>query len=107
MVRTNGVEYTVETEKDNQSFNSGEGNIIVNNENDTTESVPNGDESTENNQGTTQVDKSEQTVYVSQTGKKYHSDIYCSRLYTSNEIYEMTLSEAKSKGIEACSKCWQ
>lgn len=115
IVRTNGSEYTVETEKDNQEFNSGEqkveSNSQVNRDETQTQTSQNTEQREPNiqgeSQGDTQVDKSGTIVYISQTGKKYHSNIYCSRLYTSNEINEITLSDAKSKGIEACSKCWE
>ena len=109
IVRTNGSEYTVETEKDNNEFSSGEQEVV---------NVPQENEGTADegiiiekpSQGTvtdTQVGQSDTIVYVSQTGKKYHSNTSCSRLYTSTEIHELNLSEAKAKGIEPCSKCWE
>jgi len=43
-----------------------------------------------------------QTVYITQTGKKYHS-YSCS--YLSSSKTSIDLSEAKAKGFTACSRC--
>jgi hypothetical protein len=43
-----------------------------------------------------------QTVYVTKTGKKYHSE-GCS--YLSKSKISMSLSDAKSSGYTACSRC--
>lgn len=45
----------------------------------------------------------EKTVYVSATGSKYHSKPDCGNMSSANEI---TLSEAQSRGLTACSRCW-
>lgn len=42
------------------------------------------------------------TVYITKTGSKYH-DSGCS--YLSKSKIEITLSDAKSRGFSACSKC--
>ena len=43
-----------------------------------------------------------QTVYVTKTGEKYHSD-NCT--YLSKSKIEISLSDALAKGYTACSKC--
>lgn len=43
------------------------------------------------------------TVYVSATGSKYHSNPDCGNMSSAKEI---TLSEAQSRGLTACSRCW-
>lgn len=45
----------------------------------------------------------EKTVYVSATGSKYHSKPDCGNMSSATEI---TLSEAQSRGLAACSRCW-
>ena len=45
----------------------------------------------------------EKTVYVSATGSKYHSKPDCGNMSSATEI---TLSEAQSRGLTACSRCW-
>lgn len=45
----------------------------------------------------------EKTVYVSATGSKYHSKPNCGNMSSAKEI---TLSEAQSRGLTACSRCW-
>lgn len=47
-----------------------------------------------------------QTVYITATGKKYHSTKYCSGLSNAKTIYESTLSAAQNKGLTSCSKCY-
>ena len=47
-----------------------------------------------------------QTVYITATGKKYHSTKYCSGLSNAKAIYESTLPAAQSKGLTSCSKCY-
>lgn len=44
-----------------------------------------------------------QTVYVSITGSKYHSNPNCSNMKNPSS---MTMEEAQSKGLEACKKCY-
>ncbi len=46
-----------------------------------------------------------QTVYITQTGKKYHSTKNCSGLSRAKAIYESTLSNAIGFGLGACLKC--
>lgn len=45
----------------------------------------------------------EKTVYVSPSGSKYHSKPNCGNMSSATEI---TLSEAQSRGLTACSRCW-
>lgn len=45
----------------------------------------------------------EKTVYVSASGSKYHSKPNCGNMSSATEI---TLSEAQSRGLTACSRCW-
>lgn len=45
----------------------------------------------------------EKTVYVSPSGSKYHSKPDCGNMSSAKEI---TLSEAQSRGLTACSRCW-
>lgn len=45
----------------------------------------------------------EKTVYVSPSGSKYHSKPNCGNMSSAKEI---TLSEAQSRGLTACSRCW-
>lgn len=47
--------------------------------------------------------EAEKTVYVSATGSKYHSNPDCGNMSSAKEI---TLSEAQSRGLTACSRCW-
>lgn len=54
----------------------------------------------------TQQETNSQTVYITKTGKKYHSTKNCSGLNNANEIYDSTLSEAQAKGLTPCSKCY-
>ena len=54
----------------------------------------------------TQQNNNSQTVYITKTGKKYHSTKNCSGLNNANAIYDSTLSEAQGKGLTACSKCY-
>lgn len=44
-----------------------------------------------------------QTVYVSRTGSKYHSNPNCSNMKNPSS---MTMEEAQGKGLEACKKCY-
>ncbi len=45
------------------------------------------------------------TVYITETGKKYHSSKNCSGLSRAKKIYDTSLSNAKSY-LDACEKCW-
>lgn len=42
-------------------------------------------------------------VWIPNNGEKYHSDPSCSRMKNPSKV---TISEAKSAGYTACSKCW-
>lgn len=46
------------------------------------------------------------TVYTTETGKKYHCTKGCSGLNNANKIYTSTLSDAKARGLTPCSKCY-
>ena len=48
----------------------------------------------------------EQTVVVTETGKKYHSNESCSGLNNAKSTRRVTLSEAQGMGLTPCSKCW-
>ncbi|WP_425755135.1 hypothetical protein ACPW7J_09695 [Ihubacter sp. rT4E-8] len=48
-------------------------------------------------------DYAETTVYITDTGSKYHQ--YGCR-YLSQSCHEISLSDAKSQGYDACSVCW-
>ncbi|SEL94832.1 hypothetical protein SAMN04487770_12173 [Butyrivibrio sp. ob235] len=45
------------------------------------------------------------TVYTTATGSKYHFSSSCRGLSNAKNIYTSTLSEAKAKGLTACSIC--
>jgi hypothetical protein len=47
----------------------------------------------------------EETVYITKTGKKYHSRKNCSGLNNAKAIYDSTLSNAQNLGLTPCSKC--
>lgn len=49
------------------------------------------------------TESTEQMVYASPTGSKYHSKPNCGNMSSATEI---TLSEAQSRGLTACSRCW-
>ena len=51
-----------------------------------------------------QQQNKEQMVWISATGSKYHSKPNCGRM-NPNSAYQMSLSQAKSQGYGACSKC--
>ena len=50
-------------------------------------------------------DKTEQYVYLSATGSKYHSIPDCGRM-NPDKAQRVTLSEAKSEGYGRCKKCF-
>ncbi len=50
-------------------------------------------------------DSSSQTVYITDTGKKYHSAKNCSGLSNAKAVYESTLSDAQAQGLTPCAKC--
>lgn len=52
-----------------------------------------------------QQDTNAQTVYITETGKKYHSTKSCSGLNNANAVYDTTISEAQNRGLTPCSKC--
>lgn len=54
---------------------------------------------------TVNIQPNSATVYITATGKKYHSTKSCSGLSNAKAIYDSTLSAAISKGLEPCSKC--
>lgn len=56
-----------------------------------------------NQQNTSQQATNEQTVYISKTGSKYHSNPNCSNMKNPTSV---SLDEAQSKGLEPCKKCW-
>lgn len=58
---------------------------------------------TENKTQTTQTQQNSVTVYVTNTGSKYHKS-WCSYLHSSK--IAVSLSWAKSNGYGACSRCY-
>ena len=52
---------------------------------------------------TTKETTYEETVYVTKSGSKYHTD---GCIYLKNSCIEKSLSEAESQGYTPCSKCW-
>ena len=49
--------------------------------------------------------RADQTVYVTATGKHYHSTRSCRGLNRARSVYETTLSNAQSRGLTPCSLC--
>ena len=45
-------------------------------------------------------------VYITETGKKYHSKKSCSGLSQAKAIYEEALDKASDSGLTPCSKCY-
>lgn len=89
IIRSDGTDYSIETSKGNKSSTS-----------------TNNQSNTEVKENKPENNNQENMVYVSQSGKKYHSTDQCSRLFTSKEIYEVTEQEAINSGSTKCSKCW-
>lgn len=52
------------------------------------------------------AESEEKTVYVTETGSKYHSTEGCSGLSNANSVSEVSLSTAESWGLEPCSICY-
>ena len=52
-----------------------------------------------------QHDNNNRTVYVTQTGKRYHFDEHCRGLGRAKSITETTLGEAQSSGLTPCQIC--
>lgn len=44
-------------------------------------------------------------VYVSKTGKKYHTHKDCQYIKHSAEVSVLTIQQAKAKGLTLCSRC--
>ncbi len=63
-------------------------------------------EATPKTEDSTQQENNSQTVYITKTGRRYHSTKRCSGLNNANEIYDSTLSEAQGLGLTPCSKCY-
>ena len=57
----------------------------------------------EASKSTSSVNNKEQMVWVSRTGKKYHSNQNCSNMKNPDH---MTQSDAEAKGRTPCSKCY-
>lgn len=53
----------------------------------------------------TNKNKKEKMVWLTATGKKYHSTNHCGRT-NPKKAYQVKESEAKAEGFEPCSKCW-
>lgn len=53
-----------------------------------------------------QQEQNTKIVYITKTGKKYHSRTSCSGLSNANEIFESNLESAQNKGLGPCSKCY-
>ncbi|MCQ2455484.1 MAG: hypothetical protein MJ090_05045 [Clostridia bacterium] len=54
---------------------------------------------------TNNKNKNNQTVYITKTGKKYHSSKNCNGLSNAKSVKETTLSVAESSGLTPCLKC--
>lgn len=52
----------------------------------------------------TQQQQQEQMVWISATGSKYHSRSNCGNM-NPDKAYQLTLSEAQSRGYDACKRC--
>lgn len=46
-----------------------------------------------------------QTVYITRTGKRYHSTANCPGLSNANAVYGSSLTAAKQKGLTPCARC--
>lgn len=99
IVRTDGINYTIETKEDNQSFSSEE-------QSGSESKQEINDGNTIGDREDTEPENTETMVYVSKSGKKYHSTENCSRLYTSKQINSITEQEAIQKGLLKCTNCW-
>ena len=62
-------------------------------------------EATPQAQPVAQHDNNSRTVYVTQTGKRYHFDEHCRGLGRAKSITETTLGEAQSSGLTPCQIC--
>ena len=51
-------------------------------------------------------DNSSKIVYITETGKKYHSTGTCRYLKNSNGVFESTISNAQGLGLTECSGCY-
>ena len=120
IIRTDGESYTFDTEYDGEvsvGLNSSDKDttqITSNNTNGDagtnqltgTDNVA-GTSEANGNTGNKQGQITQNIVFVSKTGKKYHKSSTCSRLYTSTVINEYTMDQAIAKGLEKCSNCWE
>ena len=97
IITTNGTDYTVET-GNNESIKPG------NNEN-----TDKNDQETESNGSGTMKDEQQgnQTVYVTKTGKKYHSTENCRSLLVARNVLSIDIQKAISNGLDKCSNCWE
>ena len=55
---------------------------------------------------TTKKETNSEVVYITKTGKKYHSYKGCPGLSRAKAIYESTLDQAEKMGLDKCSKCY-
>ena len=51
------------------------------------------------------ADNDSQTVYITETGKRYHASQHCPGLSNAKVILESTLSAAKDKNLTPCARC--
>lgn len=51
------------------------------------------------------ADNDSQTVYITETGKRYHASQHCPGLSNAKVISESTLSAAKDKNLTPCARC--
>ena len=51
------------------------------------------------------ADNDSDTVYITETGKKYHATEHCPGLVNAKAVFESTLSAAKDKNLTPCARC--
>lgn len=51
------------------------------------------------------ADNDSDTVYITETGKKYHATEHCPGLANAKAVFESTLAQAKDKNLTPCARC--